>query len=57
LRAGRQQRLPRRARDRDARSLERLAQRLQRATREFWQLVGEEDAAVRERDFARSEEG
>ena len=41
------------ARDRDLAGLQRLAQRVERLRREFRQLVEEQHAVMRERDFAR----
>ena len=44
---------PRRARDRDAAGLERLAQRFEAGSLPLGQLVQEQHAVVRERDLAR----
>ena len=41
------------ARDADIAGLERLAQRVERLTGEFREFVEEQDAVMRERDFAR----
>src|SRR6185295_4641952 len=54
LERGRELGVARGARDDDAAGLERLAQRLERSTRELGQLVEEEDTVVRERDLART---
>src|SRR5207248_8133306 len=54
LKACRELHLPRRARDRHAPGLERLAQRLEHVAVELRQLVEEKYSVMRERNFARS---